>query len=356
MHEMLLDLEIQRLQGILLLPQLHDVSPASIGRRSIMCGNHRKTVFEDTYLSFLNACREKGQVILQDLIKLIYMMQSNEMDCHIVIAGQNGCGKSYVLLMLLKEFMKLDGKQDPDWLRNMMLSDKTTDDFVQFLLLNENTILGVDELNQYLFYKQHAEDQQNHLIKQLELARSKRIAIAGCVRDPRKLTLNYRQGKMSIVIWLVDRYTDGGSYAAVFVANPAVETTDKFGFSYISADMIDFEELRCSFEGLPSFIGYMAIPNISGFLTQKEIETYKIAKRKSMALAHLNYCVERVRKKRISIHDFIEELNKLRQIIGDTDAVRLLAKAEERAGRPAPARRGRPSADDIEDLSESEAE
>jgi len=263
-------------------------------------------------------------------------MQQNEMDCHIVVAGQNGCGKSYMLLLLLKEYMKAS----PDWLNHMLLADKTSDDFVQFLLQNENTILGVDELNQYLFYKQHAETEQNHLIKQLELARSKRIAVAGCVRDPRKLTLNYRNGKMSIVIWLVDRYVSGGSYAAVFVSNPAVEATDKFGFSWISPDLIDFEELRYSFEGLPSFIGYMGIPDVKHFLTIEEIEQYKAAKRKSMAMAHLYYCMEKVRKNKISLADFKDEVVKLLHIIGDNDAARIITRAEQRT--PRQTTRGRP--------------
>jgi hypothetical protein len=267
-------------------------------------------------------------------------MQQNEMDCHIVVAGQNGCGKSYMLLLLLKEYMK----SDPHWLDHMLLADKTSDDFVQYLLQHENTILGVDELNQYLFYKQHAETEQNHLIKQLELARSKRIAVAGCVRDPRKLTLNYRNGKMSIVIWLVDRYTAGGSYAAVFVSNPAVEATDKFGFGWISPDLIDFEELRYSFEGLPSFIGYMGIPDIKNFLTAEEVECYKAAKKKSMAIAHLHYCMEKVRKNKISITDFREEVEKLRHIIGDTDAARIIKRAEQRAPRQT-VQRGRASRD-----------
>lgn len=294
-------------------------------------------VFEDTYITFLVKCKERGQVVLDDLISLIRMMQSNEMDCHIVIAGQNGCGKSYALLMLLKAYMN----SDPKWLDTMLFSDKTTDDFIQYLLQNKNTILGVDELNLFLSYKQHAEADQNHLIKQLELARSKCIAVAGCVRDPRKLTLNYRNGKMSIVIWLVDRYVEGGSYAAVFVSNPAVETTDKFGFSWMSPDLIDFEELRYSFESLPSFIGYMAIPHASKILTNDEIARYKQMKVKSMAIAHLNFCIEKLRKNKMTIYDFMDELEKLKPTIGEQDAARLIARAEKRRSRAS-----RPSEDD----------
>ena len=279
---------------------------------------------------------------MSDLIQLIKMMQANEMDCHIVIAGQNGCGKSFFLLMLLKSFMK----NSIDWLDHILLSDKTSDDFVQYLLQNENTILGVDELNQYLFYKQHAEDTQNHLIKQLELARSKRIAIAGCVRDPRKLTLNYRNGKMSIVIWMVDRYVDGGSYAMVFVANPAVESSDKFGFAWIPPDLIDFEELRYAFETLPSFIGYMNIPNINLSLTTEEIDRYKAAKKKSMAISHLHYCMEKLRKNKISVYDMAEEVEKLRHIIGDTDADRFITKSEHR--KPSRSRARASAADEEE--------
>lgn len=292
----------------------------------------------------MDACRDAKQVMVPDIIKLIHIMQEAQMDVHIVIAGQNGCGKSYVLLMLLKEYME----GHPRWLDHMMLADKTTDDFVQYLLLNENTILGVDELNQFIYYRQHAEKDQVHLIKQLELARNKRIAVAGCVRDPRKLTLNYRNGKMSIVIWIVDRYLHGGAYAAVFVANPAVESSDRFGFEFINPSIIDFEELRCQFENLPSFIGYMNIPHIDTKLAKAEIDEYQNSKRKAMALSHLMFCADKVRRNKMIVYDFLDEVNKLRTIVGDADAERIIARAEQGAARPSTAfrrtRRGRPPA------------
>jgi hypothetical protein len=293
-----------------------------------------KTVFEDTYNVFLTSCREKGRVQMDDLIVLIKMMQENDMDCHIAIAGQNGCGKSYLLQMLLKQYILT-----PDWQKNLMLADKTVDDFVQFMLKNENTMLAVDEMNLFLYYKEHQAAEQNHLIKQLELARSNRIAVAGCIRDPRKLTLNYRQGKLSIVLWLVDRYVSGGSYAAVFVSNPAVETQDKFGFNWLAMDIIDFEELRVSFESLPSFIGYMSVPNAGGILTHEEVSRYKKMKAKAMAMAHMNYCCEKLRKRSMGMTDFMRELEQLEGIIPREDMEALILRARNKMPKASSAAR-----------------
>ena len=340
MQKVQIHLDVLVQAHLLLLPFLHDQSSPPSGDNLM-----KETIFEDSYSKFLTACREKGDVHIEDLIALMHMMQANEMDNHTTICGQNGCGKSYVLLMILKEFMR---GNDPsaNWMSNLMLADKTVDDMVQFLLQKENTMLAIDELNQYLYYKQHAEDEQNHLMKQIELARSKRIAMIGCVRDPRKLTVNYRNGKMSIVIWLVDRYKGGGSYGAVFVANPAVESIDKFGFMNISPDLIDFEELRVTFENLPSFIGYMRVPDARNYLTEEEIRIYKKAKSKSMAQAHLNYCMKRVGKKKMSLADFMDELKPLMPIIGEDDARTLATRATELANFRTPRGKAKEESDD----------
>lgn len=153
------------------------------------------TVFEHTYLSFIKDIRKRGYMEIKDVIDLIVMLQQYEMDCHIVIAGQNGVGKSHMLLIILKLFL------GDKWFDNLILARHTTSDIVNFILQHNKTICGIDELNQYLGYKEHSYEEQNHLIKSFELGRSKAIGFIGCVRDPRKVTLNYRDGKVSIVIW-----------------------------------------------------------------------------------------------------------------------------------------------------------
>lgn len=284
------------------------------------------TIFEDIYNKTVDEIKARpGQIVERpDIVKIVYMMQEFEMDVHIVIAGQNGVGKSYVLLMFMKEFL---GK---GFLKNMLLAHHTYNDFVRFLLTETNTLLGVDEMNQYLYYKQHSDKNQNHLIKQMELARSKRIGVMGCVRDPRKLTLNYRQGKMSIVIWVLDRFTYGGSYAAVFVANPSVESYDKFGFGMIADNLTDIASVREVFEDMPSFVGYLRIPHIDKVLSKTEVSEYKELKDKAMSYAHINEMYENYRKRRITHDDVVHEIEMLRSKLGDEDADRLIREIPKR--------------------------
>lgn len=232
------------------------------------------------------------------------------MDCHTVIAGQNGVGKSYILLMLLKMGI---GK---NFLKNLILAKDTSNDLVQFMLDHENTLCGIDEMNLYFSYKEHSDHDQIHLINQLELARSKRIGYIGCVRDPRKLTLNYRQGKMSLVIWVLDRFSSGGSYAALFAANPSVESPDKFGFSWISYDPVNFDDLRRAFEDLPSFLGYVKIPNAKTILTEEEIKQYKKEKEIAMSYANLNHLIKQYSKKKIDHRELYKNTEKLKTILG----------------------------------------
>lgn len=272
----------------------------------------KEKVFEDSYMNFINKVKTEGLCEIDDLANLISVMQENEMDTHVVIAGQNGSGKSILQLMIGK---RLNGNNFFD---NYYLPDKTTDDIVQFLLGNENTTLCIDEMNMYLSYKQHASTEQNHLVSMLELARSKRIALIGCIRDPRKLTLNYRDGKMSIIIWVLDRYKDrSGAYAVVLVGNPALEGEDRFGISWLQIATPDFEQMRRQLESLPSFIGYMKIPSASSILTKEEITHYKEIKNSAMAHAHLNVCIKKFKNKKMDLDDFTKQVNELKKKLGN---------------------------------------
>lgn len=263
-------------------------------------------VYEDIYLKFLNDARERGTFTLDDIVHLIGLLRKYENDAHIVIAGQNGVGKSYLLLMLLKKCLK------KDIMSSLMLARHTTDDVVNFILTHEGTVMGIDELNQYFYYTDFMTSEQKHLISMIELARSKCIGFIGCVRDPRKLTKNYRDGKMSVVIWIIDRYSDGGSYAGVFVANPMIEGAERFGFDFINPDMADFDTLRDSFDYVPSFCGWLDIPDARKILTKNEIAVYKKEKKDALAYAHIKRLTARLKKKQISQKEYNQHL----QILG----------------------------------------
>jgi hypothetical protein len=303
------------------------------------------TVFEDIYNKAVMDMKRKRVVELDDIISIINMMQGFEMDVHIAIAGQNGVGKSYVLLMFLKRYL---GKK---FLDNLLLARHTFNDFIRFILTKENTMLGVDELNQFLSYKEHASDEQRHLISQIELARSRRIGVIGCVRDPRKLTLNYRQGKLSIVIWIIDRYTKGGSYAAVFVVSPSIEAFDRFGFAWIPEDITTVAQIREIFEDMPSFIGYMRIPDAKeGYLTETELSIYKTEKDMAMAYAHIKVVFDRYRKSKITYDDVLDEIRQLGEKFGPVETAKLIDSIPQKTRKINSKQPKHPSADEIEDM------
>jgi hypothetical protein len=276
------------------------------------------TVFEDLFLSKLENLRDKYLnetdrcINMDEIIEVIKIMQDCKMDCHVAIMGQNGVGKTYLLLMMLKKYL------GSKWIENLLLAKHTTNDFIHFILTHSKTLMGIDEMNQYLDYKEHLDEEQKHLIRQIELSRDNRVAIIGCIRDARKLTVNYRQGKLSIVIWILDRFTNKGSYAAVFIANPTVESADKFGFSLISGDITNFNDLRWIIEDkMNSFIGYMKIPNVMTVMNKDEIKHYEDEKKMAKMYAHVNHLFTQYKKRRIYIDEVMQELERAKVILGD---------------------------------------
>jgi hypothetical protein len=292
------------------------------------------TVFEDLFLAkledlrykYLNTNPKDRTITMSEIIEVIRIMQYCEMDCHIAIMGQNGVGKTYLLLMIMKAYL------GGNWLPNLLLAKHDTNDFINFLLTHNSTLMGVDEFNQYLDYKEHMDEEQKHLIRQIELSRDNRVAIVGCIRDARKLTINYRHGKLSIILWVIDRYTNKGSYAAVLIANPAVESSDKFGLSLIAGDIISFKDLRDIIENrMYSFVGYMKIPDAKTLLTSEEIKTYKTEKQLAKMYAHLKHIFTEYRKKHIYLEDVMLELERAKPILGEERVKELLKKIPEQA-------------------------
>jgi hypothetical protein len=287
------------------------------------------TVFEGIYKRFIDDAKRSGMLTLDEILELVDMLQKYELDCHIVVAGQNGIGKSYILLMLLKKAL------GDKWMDNLMLAKHTTNDLIQFILNNKSTICGIDELNQYLYYTRHASHEQDHLITTFELARSKSIGFVGCIRDPRKVSLNYRDGKMSIVIWIMDRFREGGAIAAVFVTNPVIESFDKFGFGLLPGDVVDFDEMRALFEELPSFVGYLRVPHMKHIFKKGELDRYKKEKEVAMAHAHLNYCVREMVRKRMTTEEFRQELNNLQNVLAEDVIAKALRHLPKKRGASA---------------------
>jgi hypothetical protein len=117
-------------------------------------------------------------------------------------------------------------------------------------------------------------------------------AFVVCTNDIRRLNNNYRNSKVQVLLWILDRFkkVKGGiiGYSAVFVSNPSVETEDKF-----EIDMMDkrynSEGLRIIAENTSSFIGYHLIKDISYYLTKEELDIYYQEKEKSKKEIAKNY-------------------------------------------------------------------
>jgi len=64
-------------------------------------------VLEKIYKDFEWASISKhGLLSLHDVINFVKKLQENEYDAHVLIVGQNGTGKSYLMLQLLYLFDK----------------------------------------------------------------------------------------------------------------------------------------------------------------------------------------------------------------------------------------------------------
>jgi len=272
----------------------------------------KTAVFEGTYAPAIEKMRKMRVIGFKEILDIIAILRTFEMDCQVVIAGQNGVGKSILQNIMLK------AELGDSWMDNLIMGDKLTADIVQLILENENTLLGIDELNLYLNYRKHSESDQQHLLNTFELARENAIGVLGCVRDPRKLTLNYRNGKMTIVIWVLDRFREGGSYAAVFIANPAIESSMRFGFDWLDTDLQSFDRVRAVIENqVTSFVCYMKIPDAKEYLTTAEIKKYRAMKKVAKAAAHLEYLIRQLNRKKISRPYFDDALAKLRPMIDE---------------------------------------
>ncbi len=279
-------------------------------------------ILEDIYQKAIEFMKKEEFVTLDDLLSLSRHMQSNEMDVHIIIAGQNGLGKTILELALMSMWYETE----EEILNNLITAENTTSDLITYILGNEGKLCGIDEMNIFLDYKQHSDLMQRHLITSFELARSKRIVFLGCVRDPRKLSLNYRNGKMSIVVWMLDRYEEGGAYGAVFIAPASVEAEDRFGFDAIPQFTGDFDSLRFYMENLPSFSGWLKVEHKDKLVKQSLLDKYKEVKNTAMAYSHVNKLVDLFCKGRVSETEYDNNINQLKEMLGEANVNQVLDK------------------------------
>jgi hypothetical protein len=215
--------------------------------------------------------KSEGVVEIEYIIDFIKALQDHEFDAHVVIQGQNGVGKSALMLEILKRLDPNSIKND-----NIVYAFHSTSHLIKKIKDSKKTAIGIDELKRFFHYRMHSTTEQIVLTNLIEYARSNCIAFIGCANDIRRINNNYRNAKVQMVIWLLDRYDDnevGKSYGLVFIGNPALEEEDKFMMESFK-NVYSFEQIRVIAENLPTFMGYLFVEDIKNVLTDEELRIY----------------------------------------------------------------------------------
>jgi len=234
----------------------------------------------------------QGIVDIHYIVDFVRELQKHEYDAHVCIMGQNGNGKSVLMLALMKlldENSIVNGQ--------IVYAYDKTSRLITILKEMKNSVIGIDEAKKFFHYKLGMTTEQIVLTNMIEYARENRNAFIVCTNDIRRLNNNYRNAKVQMVIWLLDRYDKGEvkSYALVFVGNPALEEDDKFQMNNF-VNLYSFESIRLVAESLPTFYGYLFVDDINTFITNEEFELYKKNKAKGIIDA-ANKSLEKLEKK-----------------------------------------------------------
>jgi len=250
----------------------------------------------------------RGVVKLEYVVEFIRALQMHEYDAHIVIQGQNGNGKSMLMLALLKLL-------DPNSIREnkIVYAYDRTSRLIKMLRDYKQSAIGIDEGKKFFHYKQSMTLESIVLTNMIEYARENRNCFVVCTNSCNRLNNNYRNSKVQMVIWLLDRYDEGKvkSYALVFVGNPALEEEDKFLLNAFT-NLYSFESIRCVAEKLPTFYGYLFLEDVRSVVDPEELNIYR-------------------RNKQMGIKQVADEyMNKL------ADKEKLLESKEEKDGRERP--------------------
>ena len=228
-----------------------------------------------------------GVVKLNFIADYIKFLQKNKFDAHVCIMGANGMGKSLLGLELVKLI-------DPNAImeRKLVFASTPISVLISKIANEKESAIFIDEAKSFFNYKRSMTLEQVLLVNQIEYARDNMNAFVVCTNDIRRLNNNYRNSKVQVLLWILDRFkkAKGGiiGYSAVFVSNPSVEAEDKF-----EIDMMDkrynSEGLRIIAENTSSFIGYHLIKDISFYLTKEELDIYYQEKEKSKKEIAKNY-------------------------------------------------------------------
>lgn len=234
----------------------------------------------------------KGIVKLEYITTFVKSLQQHQYDAHVVIMGNNGQGKSLTMLALMKMLDSESLLKD-----NIVYAHHKTSHLIKMLTDLHDSVIGIDEAKRFFHYKLSMTTEQIVLTNMIEYARENRNAFIVCTNDVRRLNNNYRNAKVQMVIWILDRFENGKykSYGLIFIGNPAVEEDDKFMMNNF-VNLFSFESIRIIAEALPTFYGYLLIDDVFNYITKEEYELYKQNKKRGIEQSAREY-IERLREK-----------------------------------------------------------
>ena len=188
---------------------------------------------------------------------------------------------------------------EPESIQNNQLvySFNRTSRLISLLKDLKSSVVGIDEGKKFFHYKRGMTTEQITLTNMIEYARENKNAFIVCANDIRRLNNNYRNAKVQMVIWLLDRFEKGEikSYALVFVGNPALEEEDKFLFNAFQ-NLYSFESIRLVAETLPTFYGYLFLEDINQYVSKEELRLYRENKKKGIKKIAEDY-IKKLEKK-----------------------------------------------------------
>ena len=210
------------------------------------------------------------------------------------VLADSGCivhnsGKSVAAAIIFK----CVNPETPFGPEHVVYAEDKHSDFMSKMEALNDSVLVIDELNKFMSHRSFQDKSQNNLIHFIEIARAKRVATISCVNSYFKVDKSFREGKISIVIQMMDRKKSdsdglGRSCAAVFAAPPIMLSSSRFGLDALADCHSDQEFINLA-PWLPSFRGFMFFPDKDEYLSKEEWSAYTEAKmrgiRKSFEMA-----------------------------------------------------------------------
>lgn len=262
-------------------------------------------IYEYAYQRLLASSIDNyGFVTFKALKDFVELLRNNEFHTHIVIQGNNGVGKSYLMLELMK--ILNDGKLN---INDIYFAYHTHADLIDAITQQKNKIIGIDEAKKFMDKQETLTANSIAVQQAIEYARENKNCMIACAFSVQDLNIRYREKQAQIIIWILERaYKPIGNfvgYGLVFVGNPFLQREDKFDLAVFS-NTTNEKEIKYIAENISkTFIGYILIPKAELVLSKAEIAEYKRRKEEGINSIRSNA------RKRLTAKDLKIEIEKL---------------------------------------------